>query len=177
MKLTLGRKLGLAFGAVLGLMVLNALLTYSKSQAVKSDEVLAMDVRFPSVEFATKLQRDLNQSQSKGRQVVLARTDPAKREAAEKSYVDRWSDITKDTLALTELSPQWTVPENRQRLAALKEQLVKLRAIQEEAMNLAASGGRDAVVQGGNQFADKATPATEAMKASLGVCPHHSRNS
>ena len=168
MKLTLGRKLGLAFGAILGLMVTSALLTYSKATQIKNNEAFTMNLRVPSVQFATRLQRDLNQVQSKGRQVVLAGTDRARRESAMKTFRDNWNDIAKDMLALTELSPRWTVPENRQRLAAIKEQLLKLRANQEEAMNFAANGSRDAVVEGGNQFADRATPANEAIKASLG---------
>jgi methyl-accepting chemotaxis protein len=168
MKLTLGKKLGCAFGAILGLMVLSAVLTYLKASEIKSNEALAMEVRVPSVVSATMLQRDLNQSQSKGRQAVLAGTDPERRNAALKLFNDNWDAIDKDVAALDELSPHWAESENKQRLGAVKEQLVTLRARQEEAMNLAASGSRDAVIQGGNEFADKATPATEAIKTSLG---------
>jgi methyl-accepting chemotaxis protein len=168
MKLTLGKKLGFAFGAILGLMVLSALLTYSKARQIKDNGDFAMAVRVPSVEFATRLQRDLNQSQSKGRQAVLAGTDPTRRKAANELFIVNWRDIDKDVAGLDELSPRWTVPENRQRLAAIKEQLVVLRTNQEAAMSSAANGSRDAVIEGGNQFADKATPANEAIKASLG---------
>jgi methyl-accepting chemotaxis protein len=168
MKLTLGKKLGLAFGAILGLMVLSALLTHSKAQQMKNTTSLTMNVRVPSVEWATRLQRDLNQSQSKGRQAVLAGTDPSRRGSAMKLFSDSWGDVAKDIAGLDELSPQWPIVENRQRLAAIKEQLPKLRAYQEEAINFAANGSRDAVIEGGNQFADKATPANEAIKASLG---------
>jgi methyl-accepting chemotaxis protein len=168
MKLTLGKKLGFAFGAILGLMVLSALLTYLKAREIKSNEALAMELRVPSVVFAAKLQRDLNQSQSKGRQAVLAGTDPARRQAADKLFTDNWDEIDKDAATLEELSPRWTVAENRQRLADIKVQLVKLRTNQQGAMDFAANGSRDAVIEGGNQFADKATPANEAIKASLG---------
>ena len=38
-----------------------------------------MQIRVPTVELVKNLQRDLSQSQNKGRQVVLAGTQPAKR--------------------------------------------------------------------------------------------------
>jgi CHASE3 domain sensor protein len=38
MKLTLGKKLGLGFGVILALMVLSAVLTYSKASAIKETQ-------------------------------------------------------------------------------------------------------------------------------------------
>ena len=49
----------------------------------------------------------------------------------------------------------------------MKPHLAELRAAQEAAMNHAANGDKDAVTKGGNEFADQATPANEAIKLSL----------
>ncbi len=69
---------------------------------------------------------------------------------------------------MDELSPHWSSQENRDRLAETKKQLIVLHDTQEAIMNQAASGERDAVVKAGNDYADKATVATEAIKKPLG---------
>ncbi len=55
-----------------------------------------MTVRVPTIGALKDLQRDLNQAQSKGRQVVLAGTQPDRREAAQKIFETNWNDIEKD---------------------------------------------------------------------------------
>jgi hypothetical protein len=79
MKLTVGRKLGSGFGGVLALMVLSILLSYVKASAIKEQQNYALSVRVPSVTALKDLQRDLNQTQSKGRQAVLAGGDAERR--------------------------------------------------------------------------------------------------
>ncbi len=167
MKLTLGKKLGLGFGVILALMVLNAVLTYMKASAIKETQELITSVRVPTIGALKDLQRELNQTQSKGRQVVLAGTEPDRREAAQKIFDANWDTIGKDVAKLEELSPNWALQANRDRLAETKKALPALREAQETAMKHAASGDRDAVTKAGNEFADKATVATEAIKKPL----------
>ena len=168
MKLSTGKKLGLGFGIVLALMVFSSVMTYVKSANIKRSQDVTVDVRFPSLTVIKDLQRDLNQTQSKGRQVVLAGAEPAKRGAGQKLFDVTWGDIDKDVAKMDELAPKWTLQTNRDRLAETKQQLPLLRAAQETAMSHATSGERDAVVKAGNEFADQATPANEAIKKSLG---------
>ncbi|MFY9905654.1 MAG: methyl-accepting chemotaxis protein [Terriglobales bacterium] len=168
MKLTIGKKLGLGFGLILSLMVVSAVLTYVKAGAIQEGHDRTINMRFPSIAACKDLQRELNQTQSKGRQAVLAGTEPARREAAKKSFDDNWDAIGKDVARLDELAPKWSFQANRDHLADLKQQLPVLRAAQESAMSHAASGEHDAVLRGGDEFADQATPANEAIKKSLG---------
>jgi hypothetical protein len=123
MKLTLGKKLAVGVGAILALMVLSALLTYLKAGSIKETQNRAMAVRVPTIGALKGLQRDLNQTQSKGRQVTLAGDQADRREAAQKLFELAWNEIGKDIAALDELSPQWTLQSNRERLAAIKSQL------------------------------------------------------
>jgi len=168
MKFTLGKKLGAGFGCVLALMVLSAVLTYVKAGAIKEGHDRAINMRFPSIAACKDLQRDLNQAQSKGRQAILAGAEPARREAAKRTFDENWDAIEKDVARLDELAPQWFLQSNRDHLADLKQQLPVLRDAQMSAMSHAASGEHDAVVKAGDEFADHATPATEAIKKSLG---------
>ncbi|MGD0413827.1 MAG: methyl-accepting chemotaxis protein, partial [Terriglobales bacterium] len=168
MKLTLGKKLGLGFGVILALMVLSTVLTYLKASAIKGSQDHEFSVRLPSIAVSKDLQRDLNQAQSKGRQVVLAGADSARKDEAKKVFDDNWGAIEKDIAKMDELAGKWSLQANRDRLAEIKQQLPMLRAAQEAAMNHAAAGERDAIVKAGDEFTDQATPAAEAIKKSLG---------
>jgi len=167
MRLTLGKKLGLGFGVILALMILSAVLIYSKAAAVRETQERTMAIRVPTINALMALQRELNQTQSKGRQAVLAGTEPARWEAAKKLYDSTWNDIGKDVSKLDDLALQWSLQANRDHLAETKKQLPILREAQETAMKHAASNDRDAIVRAGNEFAEKATPATEAAKTAL----------
>jgi methyl-accepting chemotaxis protein len=164
----LGRKLGLGFGASLALTVLCAILTYSKASAIKHSQDYLLRVTVPTMAACKDLQRDLNQAQSKGRQVILAGMDTTRAQEAKKLFDEVWDDIAGDVARLDEFAPQWSLRENSDHLAALKERLPALRGIQEAAMADASSSQRDAISQAGNEFGDQATPITEAVKKSLG---------
>lgn len=112
------------------------------------------------------MQRDLNYTQVKCRQAILAGTDPARMKDARKAFDKAWSDIGKDIAELEELSPRWS-SEDRERLNDIKMRLPPLRAPEETAMNHAASGERDAVIKAGNENADLVTPANIAVKKSV----------
>src|ERR1035438_8387038 len=167
MKLTLRKKLGLAFGVILALMMISAVVTYVKLAAIQQVQNQILQVRVPSLETARNLQRDLNQTQSKGRQAILAGSESDRKDAAKKLFDTAWDGIEKDIARLGELSPAWVHQENRDRLVTIKKELPHLREVQEVAMNHAASGEKDAVVKAGNEFADKATTAAEPIKQSL----------
>jgi hypothetical protein len=80
-----------------------------------------------------------------------------------------WHDIEKDIAGLSELAPNWSNEEDRNRLNEIKKQLPLLRAVQENAIAHAAGGRRDSVVEAGNESADHATPINIALKKSLGT--------
>jgi len=168
MKLTLGKKLALGFGVILALMVLSTVLTYVKAGAMKETQDRETTVRMPTISALKDLQRDLNQSQSKGRQAILAGSESARWEAAKKIFDLNWEEVGKDVARLDELSPKWNLQANGERLAEVKKQLPALRQVQEAAMKHAVGTERDAVIKAGNEFADQATPVTEAMKIPLG---------
>jgi methyl-accepting chemotaxis protein len=167
MKLTLGKKLALGFGVIMALMVLSASMTYLKLSDMKRAQDRALDVRFPSIAAAKDLQRDLNQTQSKGRQAVLSGTRADKRASAKSSFDQAWNEVDKDLAALEQLAPKWGPQSNRDRLGEIKTQLPALRGAQEAAITDAASGERDAVISAGSQFTDQAMGVADAIRNSL----------
>ncbi len=168
MKLTLGKKLGLGFGVILALMVLSAVLTYSKASAIKETQTTITSMRTPTVDACKDLQRELNQTQRKGRQAILAGSDSARWADAKKAFDASWDEIGKIVARLDDLSPHWSLQANRDRLAEVKKQLPVLREIQETVMKKAAGDEHDAVAKAGNEYADKATVTAEAIKKPLG---------
>jgi methyl-accepting chemotaxis protein len=168
MKLTLGKKLGLGFGVILALMVFSSAMTYLKSGDIKQNENRALDVRFPTLVAARELQRDLNGTANKGREVILA-TEPVRKEAAKKLFEGAWGAVEKDMAELDEFAPKWAHQSNRDLLAEVKQQLPPLRADQDAAMNYAAGGERDAVVKAGREYSEHVTPANESIKKVIGT--------
>jgi methyl-accepting chemotaxis protein len=168
MRFTLGKKIGAGFVCVLALMTLSAVLTYVKMSAIKETQDRAMSVRVPTMKVCADLQRDLNQTASKSRQVALAGAEAARRDEAKKLFEDGWDDVAKDVAKLDELAPSWTLQINRDRLAEIKKNLPEVREAQKAGMNRAATGERDAIVSAGNDITDKATAKNEPIKKSLG---------
>jgi methyl-accepting chemotaxis protein len=168
MKLAVGKKLGAGYAVILLLMIGGVGLTYVKVSGVRETQGRFIAVRVPTINALTSLQRDLNQTQSKGRQAILAGSQPARWEAAKKTFDSNWEDNWKDVAKLDALAPSWSLQTNRERLAETKKQLVSLREVQESAMKAATGSDRDAITKAGNQFADQATPVTEAIKKPLG---------
>src|ERR1700691_5542453 len=115
MKLTLGKKLGLSFGVVLALLVASAALGFLKARNIRLSEEVAFAVRVPSLKAAIQLQRDLNQTQVKGRQTILAGTQPERLADAKKLFAETWSDVEKDIAGMNELAPKWA-NQDRDRL-------------------------------------------------------------
>ena len=168
MKFTLGKQLGLGFACVLALTVLSAVLTHVKASAIRETQDRAMAVRVPTIAACKDLQRDLNQTQSKTRQVILAGNQSARWQAAKKTFDSNWGDIGNDVARLDELSSQGMLQANRDRLTETKQALPSLRQFQEAAMQHAAGGERGSIMKAGNEFADTATPVTEAIRKPLG---------
>jgi methyl-accepting chemotaxis protein len=168
MKLTIGKKLGVAFGAILFLMLISAVASNFRANEISRTQDGMVQLRVPTVGLVKDLQRDLNQTQNKGRQAVLAGSDPARRDKAKELHSAAWKAVDKDVDALTQLAPQWTIVENRDRFASIKEQLPKLRQVQEDAMAMATGGDRDTLVKAGDEFTDRATTINDEIGKSLG---------
>jgi methyl-accepting chemotaxis protein len=167
MKLTVGSKLGLSFGVILALVLLNAVVTYVKAVAIKESQDRTLGLSFPTVEAITGLQRDLNQTESKSRQTVLAGGQAARREAAGKLFDDAWSDVETDVARLDELAPKLSVQLGRDRLTTIKQELPKLKQAQKSAITVELGNKRDAMGSAGNELADQAMVFNEAIKKSL----------
>src|SRR5579863_8300538 len=167
MKLTLGKKLGFGFGIVLALMILSTVLSYVKSQEIKNVESAILISRVPTLDHCRLMQDDLDYSGSKARHVILAGSEPARKEDAQKRFDSAWERIATEISKLDELAPAM-LPENRDRYNQIKESLPGVRAAQQHSIDISAGGNRDSIVAGGDDYADKATPVLDAVTKVLG---------
>jgi methyl-accepting chemotaxis protein len=168
MKLTLGKKLLLGFGTILVLMIISSGLSYRKSLEIKEIEHFILLNRVPSIEAISQLKDDLDFSGSKSRQTILAGSEPPRKEEAQKRFNGAWERIDKSLAKLIDLSAKWTIQENKDQLTKIKEGLPGIRQAQQATMNAASSGARDAVVNAGNDYADKVTPVLDGTTKIMG---------
>jgi methyl-accepting chemotaxis protein len=167
MQLTLGRKLGLGFGIILVLMVMSSAVSYTMSSQAKAIEHFILSNRFPSIQAVNQLQDGLDYSSSKARQTILAGMAPARREDGQKRFQGAWDKIDKLIVRLNELSARWVLQENKDRLAKINEALPKIYVAQLATISTASSGVHDAVIAGGNDYADKVTPVLDEATKTL----------
>jgi methyl-accepting chemotaxis protein len=167
MKPTIGKKLGLGFAIVLCFMIVSSGLAYLKLRDIRAIESRLIEIRIPSQKLPGDLERDLNQTQNKGRQVILSGADQARKESALKKYDAIWKDVDQDIAAIDQFSPKWTLQENRDQWASAKQSIPLLQETQRAAMSFAGSGNPEAVAKAGNEFTDKATASNDAAIASL----------
>ncbi|HUN63377.1 MAG TPA: methyl-accepting chemotaxis protein [Candidatus Sulfotelmatobacter sp.] len=174
MKLKIGSKLTLAFGVILALMVVCGVLSYIQLSTIAEKAESITKMRVPTLDRDRQLQTALQYDASKSRQTILAGTDPARRAKAQESFEAGWVKADHDLAQLEELAPHWSLQLNRDRLAQVKEDMTKLRVLQQRAMDLAASGAHDAIIRGGNDYADNATPLNDQAVKTLGeLCDSH----
>jgi methyl-accepting chemotaxis protein len=167
MKITIAKKLGLGFGALLALMIVSSGLAYWKLRDIRETETRMIDIRVPSYKLPGDLERDLNQTQNNGRQVILSGKDQARKAAAQAKYDAIWKDVGQDVAVIDEIAPQWTLQANRDQWAKAKEAIPQLHQAQEGAMKLADVGIAEAVTKAGNEFTDRATTSNDESIASL----------
>ena len=113
MRLTLGKKLLLGFGTILVLMIVSSGLSYRKSSEIREIEYFILSNRVPSIQTVIQLKDDLDFSSSKSRQVILAGTDPARKEDAQKRFNGAWDRVEKNLGKLNDLASKWILQENR----------------------------------------------------------------
>jgi methyl-accepting chemotaxis protein len=172
MKLKIGTKLGLGFGVILAFVVISGVLCYLKLGVIEQKSSYITDVRVPTIEAAGNLQDRLDYTGSKARQAILAGGDPERRSKAQQSFEEGWEDMEKQLSVLDELAPRWAQQANRDRLAAIKERLPKIRKMQQETMDAANAGGREGIVKAGNEYADNVMPFVNETIKSLNEMTH-----
>ena len=167
MRLTLGKKLGLGFGVVLALMAVSTVLAYLRLREIQEVQTRILTVRNPTVAAALELQANLNQLGSEARQCIIAGTDPARFEAAQRLFDDFASRAQENMSTLNELSAKWTVQQNRDRLTLIKAEVPRFLDMGRAAMQTATQGGAQGIVKAGKQYDETSVAANSRIRQQL----------
>jgi methyl-accepting chemotaxis protein len=168
LKLSLGKKLGLAFGSILALMAVSTSLSLLRMGDVRRVQNEFAENHVPTLDMIRQLQRDLYHASSGCRQAILAGAQKTRRQAGIKRIDGIWKTIDQDLDSLTALSTRWSQPENHERLASIKETLPRIRRMQRDVISMAGKGGEKGVLKAGNSYVDKITPVVGIVEGDLG---------
>jgi CHASE3 domain sensor protein len=122
-RFTLGRKIAAGIGVALIVTALGAVITYLSAQDMNRTQELVLTVRIPTIKAWAKLSGDLNYASAKTRQAILAGADRDLESKAQQSWEATWAEVDKDLRSLDELSAQWILQENRDRLAEIERNI------------------------------------------------------
>ncbi|MGA2004252.1 MAG: methyl-accepting chemotaxis protein [Terriglobales bacterium] len=165
MKLTIGRKLGGGFGIVLALIVISTALNYWKTGDITSSVNVLVGRRAPTLIAITKLSGDLNDTGSRTRQAILTGGATGPKEEAKQHLDADWALMDKDVAELDKYAPQWSLQENRDRLAQLKPMLAEYRKLQYGTVERARAGNE--MVRMGNEYTQTGSAAHRQIQGVL----------
>lgn len=138
-RLTIGKKLGLSFSAILVLMIGSAVISYRATNKVHRVQDRVIDLRVPSVQAGEELLNGMNHSLAALRGYIILGDDPAKAEFFKKDRQSAWDGIDHAMGQMTALSKSWTIPANIERLKAMNAEIAAFRAAQQEVEDIAQS--------------------------------------
>ena len=167
MKLTVGRKLGFAFGIIFLLTMTLSLFVHFKLDTIQETGDRISTQRSPIAFLYSHLEGYLTLTQKRAVEAILAGLTPAQREKKKQLLEDSWGSVNKDLTALGEFARHWTAAEDQERLARLKSEIQKLHEYQLAAIRIAHSDERDAVTVAGNAFTESSTPQSQKIRKVL----------
>jgi methyl-accepting chemotaxis protein len=168
MKFTVGRKLALSFGSIVALTVALTVIVHFKLSSIREIAVRISENRTPTARADAELEAALTLTQKRTDDALLASLDSPERMAkARQLLAESWDSAEKILARLDSLSAIWTMQANRDRLAAVKQEIPRLRDVQNQAVETALSGRRDALQKAALTFAQSATPESQKLRQML----------
>jgi len=167
MRLSITRKIGFGFGAILLLMVANSLVVFERVAIMSNVRNRIITLRNPSMLGEKSLESDLNLAQKRTGDSILSASERSGRERARELLDEPWRKVDVDLAALDQLAPRWNLQENRDRLVMIKQDCRELRKEQEAAIEVAGSRRRDAMRRAARLFAITATPRNQKIRKTL----------
>jgi len=167
MRMTVGRKLGLAFGTIFLLTATLSLFVHFKLDAIQETANRIVTQRTPAAFLCSHLEGFLTLTQKRAVEAILAGLTPGQREKTKQLLEDSWRSVDKDLSDLGEFARRWTVSEDQERFTKLKNEIPKLHEYQLAAIRIAHSDQKDAVTAAGKAFSETGTPQSQKIRKML----------
>jgi len=167
-KLTLGKKIGGGFAIVLAMMALSAVLVYQRVARMSQIGSYIVETRVPTIVADYDLAVDLELTQTRSRDVILAAGDSARIDKARQSWEKQWTLVGQELAKEQEYSAQWVLQANRDRLAFAQSEAPLLHQDQAKLFAFASGGTPAGHKQALDLLYTSTKPRTDAIKAKLG---------
>ena len=158
--MTLSKKLGLSFAAVLMVMPAASLMVFLKTEA--SSQILSrmVAVRYPATIARFEILASVQQTEDSLRNEVLFARDATRAKEYRAARLAAWDELEAGLKRYQDVAKHLTIQANRERLEKIEKTLPVLR----EAQDRAASGGLSDQVKA-DQLAEDVSSALRAMVA------------
>ncbi len=158
MNLSIGRKLGLSFGAVFALMIASAVFCYYKLGELSAAQADLVDTRTPIVLTNYDIRTANNRVTTAIFEYLLLGDDPARREALSKEIKTTWDRLNEDIANLEKMADRFHRDEDRTKLQTLKTQMASYQALQDQIVRQSYSGNKNAHEEAVAVLKAKGTP-------------------
>jgi methyl-accepting chemotaxis protein len=166
--MTLGKTIAGGFAIVLAMMALSAALVYTNVTGMRKVGAYIVTTRVPTMISDYELAVNLELTQTRARDAILANGDPALFDKARQSWEKQWAEVDQALATEQEYSKQWVLQANRDRLAFAQSEAKPLREDQAKLFAFAAQGTLEGRKQALNLLYTATKPRTDAIKAKLG---------
>jgi len=163
----LGKQIGAGFGVVLASMALSSVVVYPKVMRMLGIGTYIIETRIPTITTDYRLTMNLELTQTRSRDVILANGDRAGIDKARQSWEKQWELVREDLAKEQEYSVHWVLQENRDRLAFAQSEAPKLQQDQAKLFALASEGSPEGVKRAKDLLYTATKPRTDAIKAKL----------
>ena len=164
---TLGKKIGGGFAIVLALMALSAVLVYQKITAMRGVATYIVETRVPTMMTDYELALDLELTQTRCRDVILADGDAARIDKARQSWEKQWAQVDQELATEQEYSLHWATQASRDRLAFARSEAPTLHQEQAKLFAFASDGTLAGRKQALDLLYTATKPRTDAIKVKL----------
>lgn len=166
MKLTIGRKLGIGFGLVILLMVINTIIGSVKMGELTTVQNRVIDLRVPTLMAGRDMINGMNHSLAALRGYMILGGDEKKAKIFHADRVKAWENLDKAMAQFTDFSKNWTDPKNIEILNNIRKDLVDFRQAQEEIEAISHTNENTPAL---NLLITDAAPRAGKMLAALGA--------
>jgi methyl-accepting chemotaxis protein len=165
--LKLGKQIGAGFGVVLAAMAVSAVVVYPKVTQMTGIGGYIVETRVPNMINDYELAMNLELTQTRSRDVILANGDRAAIDKARQSWEKQWAAIDEELAKAQANSVHSVLQANRDRVAFAVSETPKLRQDQAKLFAFAAEGSAEGIKLARDVLYTATKPRTDAIKAKL----------
>jgi CHASE3 domain sensor protein len=130
-------KLAVAFGTIFLVLIIGSATNFYYLSQVKQVQNRVVDLRMKTVNAGKEIQNGINLSLAALRGYMLLGAAPKKANALKKQRETAWKNIDNSIEVFNQMSLSWTVPENIEVLAKLKQELSAFKLAQQQVEDIA----------------------------------------